>query len=100
MELGGTYQEFIFKLGQCLGCCRTYVPCCCCASYPYQQIDQSYVGKSFNNIGLYERFGKYAKTVGSGLQYFNPLTDTINIIDMKTSIIDLTRQNAITRDNI
>lgn len=52
------------------------------------------------NVGLYERFGKYAKTVGSGLQYFNPFTDTINIIDMKTKIIDLNRQNAITKDNI
>ena len=38
--------------------------------------------------------------MGSGLQYFNPCTDTINIIDMKTKIIDLTRQNAITKDNI
>jgi erythrocyte band 7 integral membrane protein len=51
-------------------------------------------------LGLYERFGKYCKTVGSGLQYFNPFTDQINIIDMKTKIIDLSKQNAITKDNI
>lgn len=44
MELGGVYQEFVYKLGECLGCCRTYVPCCCCANYPYKQIDQSFVG--------------------------------------------------------
>lgn len=93
MELGGAYQNFVYKLGECFGCLRTYIPCCCCASYPYQQVDQSFVG-------LYERFGKYAKTVGSGLQYFNPFTDTINIIDMKTKIKDLSRQSAITKDNI
>ena len=93
LELGGTYQSFLYKLGECCGCCRTYFPCCCCVGYPYQQVEQSFVG-------LYERFGKYAKTVGSGLQYFNPCTDQINIIDMKTKIIDLSRQNAITKDNI
>jgi len=93
MELGGVYQSFLYKLGECFGCCRTYIVCCCCVVYPYQQIEQSFVG-------LYERFGKYAKTVGSGLQYFNPCTDQINIIDMKTKIIDLSRQNAITKDNI
>lgn len=93
MELGGVYQQFIYKLGECLGCCRTYIPCCCCAVYPYKQIEQSYVG-------LYERFGKYAKTVGSGLQYFNPLTDEIRIIDMKTTILDLPKQTTITKDNI
>lgn len=44
MELGGTYQNFVYKLGECFGCLRTYIPCCCCASYPYQQVDQSFVG--------------------------------------------------------
>jgi hypothetical protein len=46
MELGGVYQSFVYKLGQCMGCCRTYIPCCCCATYPYQQIDQSFVGEA------------------------------------------------------
>ena len=61
--------------------------------YPYQQIDQSYVG-------IYERFGKYVKTMGSGLQYFNPFTDRIHVVDMKTNIINLNRQKALTKDNI
>jgi len=38
--------------------------------------------------------------MGSGLQYFNPFTDKIHVIDMKTSIINLNRQKALTRDNI
>jgi regulator of protease activity HflC (stomatin/prohibitin superfamily) len=38
--------------------------------------------------------------MGSGLQYFNPFTDKIHVVDMKTNIINLTRQKALTRDNI
>jgi len=38
--------------------------------------------------------------MGSGLQYFNPFTDKIHVIDMKTNIINLSRQKALTRDNI
>ncbi len=47
MELGGTYQSFIYKLGDCCGNVRIVCPCCCCVNYPYQQIDQSFVGMSF-----------------------------------------------------
>ena len=38
--------------------------------------------------------------MGSGLQYFNPFTDKIHIVDMKTQIINLQKQTALTRDNI
>ena len=46
MELGGSYQEFVYKLGDCCGNLRIVCPCVfgCCVDYPYQQIDQSYVG--------------------------------------------------------
>lgn len=50
--------------------------------------------------GIYERFGKYVKTMGSGLQYFNPFTDKIHVLDMKTNIINLSKQKALTKDNI
>ncbi len=44
MELGGTYQNFIFSLGNCCGNLRLCLPCLCCVEYPYKQIDQSFVG--------------------------------------------------------
>ena len=53
-----------------------------------------------SNLGIYERFGRYVKTMGSGLQYFNPFTDKIHVVDMKTNIINLNRQRALTKDNI
>lgn len=40
------------------------------------------------------------KTTQSGLQYFNPFTDRITVIDMKTQIINLNKMKALTRDNI
>ena len=51
-------------------------------------------------LGIYERFGRYVKTMGSGLQYFNPFTDRIHVLDMKTNIINLSKQKALTKDNI
>lgn len=38
--------------------------------------------------------------MGSGLQYFNPFTDRIHVVDMKTNIINLSKQKALTKDNI
>ena len=57
------------------------------------QIDQSFVG-------MYERFGRYIKTMSPGLQEFNPCTDKIILVDVKTQIIDLHKQMAITKDNL
>ena len=38
--------------------------------------------------------------MGSGLQYFNPFTDKIHVVDMKTNIINLSKQKALTKDNL
>lgn len=55
--------------GQVCGCMRTWAPCicCCCVKYPYQVIPQGYKG-------IYQKFGKYLRTVKPGLQYVNPCT--------------------------
>jgi erythrocyte band 7 integral membrane protein len=52
------------------------------------------------NIGIYETFGRYVKTMDSGLQYFNSFTDKIHAVDMKTNIINLNRMKSLRRDNI
>lgn len=55
--------------GTICGCMRTWAPCicCCCVNYPYQIVEQSYAG-------IYQKFGKYLKTVKPGLHYINPCT--------------------------
>ncbi len=44
-----------------------------------------------SNVALFERFGKYAKTVKSGLHYVNPCTDSLRRIDLKVRVIDLSK---------
>ena len=55
--------------GDCCGCMRTWAPCICCCfmEYPYQIVPQSFEG-------VYQRFGRYLKTVKPGLHYINPCT--------------------------
>jgi len=38
---------------------------------------------------MFERFGRYMKTVKPGLHYVNPCTDTLKRVDMKISVLDL-----------
>jgi erythrocyte band 7 integral membrane protein len=61
--------------------------------YPYQKVHQSHEG-------LFERFGRYCKTVTPGLHYINPCTDTLVSINMKIDVMDLARQSVITKDNV
>lgn len=50
--------------------------------------------------GVYERFGKYVKTVKAGMHYFNPCTDKIRVISKRVDLIDLPKQMLLTKDNI
>lgn len=91
---GDCYQSTMQGCGTCCGFLRTWIPCIfCCVNYPYQEVPQSYEG-------LLQRFGKYVKSVKPGLQYMNPCTEEILKVDMKTHIIDLSKQVILTKDNI
>ncbi len=74
---------------------RTWCPCICCCfiDYPYQIVPQSHEG-------IYQRFGRYMKTVRPGLHYINPCTQTLGVISLKIKVMDLQRQNIITKDNV
>ena len=73
--------------GECCGCMRTWAPCICCCfvQYPYQVVPQGHEG-------VYQKFGRYLKTVKPGLQYINPCTETLGRVSMKISVMDLQRQ--------
>lgn len=88
------YQSCLQCIGECCGFFRTWLPFpCCFVEYPYKEIWQS-------TEGVMERFGRYVKTVNPGLQYMNPCTEIIKIVDKKVQIIDLTKQVLLTKDNI
>ncbi|CAD8165061.1 unnamed protein product [Paramecium octaurelia] len=93
LNLGGSYQNYIYNCGECCGNCSAICPCNPFVEYPYKKIEQGYVG-------VYLRFGKYVKTMPPGLQYFNPCTDKLIKIDCRTQMIDCEKQQVITKDNI
>ena len=73
--------------GECCGCMRTWAPCicCCCVEYPYKTVPQGYQG-------IYQKFGRYLRTVKPGLHYINPCTETLGFIALKINVLDLQRQ--------
>ncbi len=50
--------------------------------------------------GLVERFGKYQKTVDSGLRLIFPVVDKLTKIDMREQVVDVPPQEVITEDNV
>ena len=50
--------------------------------------------------GIVERFGKYSKTIGSGINFLIPFVDNVYRIDMREAIIDIPSQEVITKDNV
>lgn len=63
------YGKCMDGWGECCGCMRTWAPCICCCfvDYPYKIIPQGYEG-------VYQKFGRYLRTVKPGLHYINPCT--------------------------
>ena len=49
--------------------------------------------------GLIERFGRYQRTVDSGLQFIIPFIERIVIVDLREQVIDVPPQEVITKDN-
>lgn len=49
---------------------------------------------------MFERFGKYVKTVKAGLHYVNPCTESLKKVDMRINVIDLDQQRLMTKDNV
>ena len=49
--------------------------------------------------GLVERFGKYQRTVDSGLQFIIPFIEKIIKVDLREQVIDVPPQEVITKDN-
>ncbi len=50
--------------------------------------------------GLIERWGKYQRTVGPGIQFIVPFIETINRLDMRERVMDVPPQEVICKDNV
>jgi regulator of protease activity HflC (stomatin/prohibitin superfamily) len=50
--------------------------------------------------GIVERFGKYSRTVGAGLNIILPFIEAAYRVDMREALIDVPSQEVITKDNV
>jgi len=50
--------------------------------------------------GLVMRFGKYQRTVGSGINILVPFVESILAVDMREKVLNVDPQNVITKDNV
>ncbi len=50
--------------------------------------------------GIVERFGKYRRTIGPGINPIFPIIDTVHRVDMRENVIDVDPQAVITKDNV
>jgi len=50
--------------------------------------------------GLVIRFGKYQRTVGSGINILVPFVESILAVDMRERVLNVDPQNVITKDNV
>ncbi len=50
--------------------------------------------------GLVERFGKYRRTLDSGLHVIIPFIEVLRRVDMREQVIDVPPQEVITKDNV
>jgi len=47
-----------------------------------------------------ERFGQFKEAVDPGLKYYNPLSENIREISLKTRVMDMPKQSVYTKDNM
>jgi erythrocyte band 7 integral membrane protein len=47
-----------------------------------------------------ERFGQFKEAVNPGLKYYNPFSENIREISLKTRVIDMPKQTVYTKDNM
>ena len=50
--------------------------------------------------GVVERFGRYSRTLGSGLNLIIPFFERMHRVDLRETVIDVEPQQVITKDNV
>lgn len=88
----GWYGKMIDQLGTCCGTFGS-IPCCICCPNPYKQV---YEGQT----GLVLKFGKYHRAVDPGLCKVNPLSEKLQQVDIKITVVEVPSQVCMTKDNV
>jgi len=88
----GWYGRMINGLGDICGTLGS-IPCCICCPNPYKQV---YEGQT----GLVLKFGKYHRAVDPGLTKVNPLSERLQQVDVKITVVEVPSQVCMTKDNV
>jgi len=88
----GWYAKMIDNLGGFCGALGS-IPCCICCPNPYKQV---YEGQT----GLILKFGKYHRAVDPGLTKVNPLSEKLQQVDIKITVVEVPSQVCMTKDNV
>jgi erythrocyte band 7 integral membrane protein len=91
-ESNQLYESCLTGVGLVSGFISNWMCCICCES-PYKIIQEG-------NVGVVQKFGKFAKLYAPGLYYINPCTETMTFVDKRERIMDIRRQLCMTKDNI
>jgi len=86
----GCYANILYSLGSLWACIGTATICCC---PPYVKVDQG-------SYGVISVFGRYDRTVESGLAYLVPCVEEIRRVDTRLTALNLDRQAVLSKDNI
>jgi len=82
------------SLRRCGNCCLTCQSCCAtCGCGPLQTIQQG-------QVGLRMEFGQFMSKLGPGLHSFNPCTEKIIVVDMRSKVVDVGLQSLLTKDSV
>lgn len=90
-ERNECYEKCLHNCGSIKGFWNTWI--CCCNDSPYKRVPEGF-------YGVIQEFGKFQKIVPPGLQYVNPGTATLQLIDRRERTVDLRKQTLLTRDNV
>ncbi|KAI8817310.1 stomatin family protein [Fimicolochytrium jonesii] len=91
-EAYGWYESMMSCIGGVLGGVGS-IPLCVCFPNPYKTVEQG-------NVGLITRFGRYYKSVDPGLHEINPITETIQRLNVKIQIESIPTQSVMSKDNV
>ena len=86
----GCYAQILYGLGSIWACIGTATICLC---PPYVKVEQG-------SYGVISVFGRYDRTVESGLVYLVPCVEEIRRIDTRLTALSLERQSVLSKDNI
>jgi regulator of protease activity HflC (stomatin/prohibitin superfamily) len=90
-DCGSSFFKNMRVFGGGIATCLCIPFSCCCG--PVVSVQEGYRAAIL-------KFGKLDRIVGPGTYYYNPCTESFNVVSVQVQTLDVPQQNVITKDNI